>query len=272
MRKERGLDLGTASSGINDSEAVMQLLEIMDVAKSENEVLTDTISKNARLAIHANDIIFFLNDFYEGIKPESIHFLAFFTQLRKSLVLSFLSLLRQHGNQAQFMMRLAIESISKAGYALTIKDDKEVAHSHNDGTISEAKDFQKRAYDWIESNYPHHSDKLIFFKKMINEHYSHSNIFNAACDWAPHIGDGEIHSPFFDSEDPLLMDAALWQLANITLFAIDLIAKAGPESGSVKVKPDFQEKFNQFVKNHEELTAQYKQHPRFARHITSSTS
>ena len=78
----------------------MQSLEIMDIAKAENEILLDTIAKNSRLTIHGNDIIFFLNDFYEGIRPEAIHFLAFLTQLRKSLVLSLLSLLRRHENQA----------------------------------------------------------------------------------------------------------------------------------------------------------------------------
>ncbi len=248
----------------------MQSLEIMDIAKAENEILLDTIAKNSRLAIHANDIIFFLNDFYEGIRPEAIHFLAFLTQLRKSLVLSLLSLLRRHENQAQLMMRLAIESISKTGYALTVTDDKEVVNYHDDGTMSEAKGFQKKAYDWIETTYPRHSEKLQYFKNLINYLYSHSNIFSAASGWSPTIGDGEIYSPFFDKEDQLLMDAGLWQLANIALFGIDLISKAGAGSGIIKLKPDFQEKFDDFVKRHEKLTEEYKSHPRFARHITQS--
>ena len=247
----------------------MQSLEIMSVAKEEDKVLLDTIAKNSKVAIHANDIIFFVNDFYEGIKPEAIHFLAFLTQLRKSLVLSLLSLLRRHENQAQFMMRLAIESITKTGYALTITDDKEVVNYHEDGTMSEAKGFQKKAYNWIETNYPRHSEKLKDFKEQINYHYSHSNIFNAASDWSPTIGDGEIYSHFFDKEDQLLMDAGLWQSANIALFGIDLISKAGSGSGIIKLKPDFQERFDDFVKRHEKLTEEYKNHPRFARHITS---
>ncbi len=250
----------------------MKSLEIMNVAKLENDVLMDTIAKNSKLVIHANDIIFFLNDFYEGIKPGAIHFLAFLTQLRKSVLLSFLSLLRQHGNQAQFMMRLAIESISKAGYALTVTNAEEVVDNHKDGTMSEAKGYQKKAYDWIESNYPRHSENLKFFKDLINKHYSHSNIFNAACDWAPRIGKGEIHSPFFDQENLLLMDAALWQLANISLFAIDLMAKAGSGYGIIKLKPDFHERFKGFVKKHEELTEQYKQHPLFVKHINAPKS
>ena len=245
----------------------MQSLEIMAVAKEEDKVFMDTIVKNSRLAIHTNDIIFFVNGFYEGIKPEAIHFLAFLTQLRGALVLSLLSLLRRHENQSQFMMRLAIESITKAGYALTITDDKEIVNYHEDGTMSEAKSFQKKAYDWIEANYPIHSEKLKDFKDQINFHYSHSNIFNAACDWFPTIGDKEIHSPFFDKEDQLLLDAALWQLANITLFGIDLISKAGASSGVIKLKLDFQERFDGFVNRHKKLTEEYKNHSRFVRHI-----
>lgn len=215
------------------SEVTMQSLEIMDIAKAGNEILLDTIAKNSRLTIHGNDIIFFLNDFYEEIRPEAIHFLAFLTQLRKSLVLSLLSLLRRHENQAQLMMRLAIESISKAGYTLTVTDDKEVVNCHDDDTMSEAKGFQKKAYDWIETTYPRHSEKLKYFKNLINYHYSHSNIFSAASDWSPTIGDGGIYSPFFDKEDQLLIDAGLWQLANIALFGIDLISKASAGSGII---------------------------------------
>lgn len=135
--------------------------------------------------------------------------------------------------------------------------------------MSEAKGYQKKAYEWTESNYPRHSENLKFFKDLINEYYSHSNIFNAACDWAPQMGEGEIHSPFFDSENLLLMDVALWQLSNITLFAIDLLAKAGSGYGIIKLKSDFHERFKEFIKKHEELTEQYKQHPSFTRYFTS---
>lgn len=165
-------------------------------------------------------------DLIKSTSKEAHVFNSFLTQTNTSLTLSLLSLIRHHTVQNYLNLRTAIEPTALACYALYSPDENKFIKRHDtyNNVILDRPEVKKKAYDWLDANYPTHSGKLKSVKSdVINKAFTHSNLWSASSNTDYHSDPNLAYSNFFDQKDLFTTKFELMALANCALTQIDLI-------------------------------------------------
>ncbi|KWD85130.1 hypothetical protein WL71_03465 [Burkholderia ubonensis] len=148
-------------------------------------------------------------------------FLRFLAQMKKSLLLCVVSVIRQHRVQGMMNLRYFLETTSHAAYGLAHKDP---AAYLKDGEIDDPKVISGKAYKWLEREYPTVSKEIKRMKDEINSETAHANILNSIYTFAL---EGEpveaIRNELFDFDDPKQVMADLCNCAHAGVLALELL-------------------------------------------------
>lgn len=158
-------------------------------------------------------------------------FVRFSSQMKKHHTLSIVSTVRLHRIQAKMDLRYFLESTANAAFALAHTDTQNYFDLQNN-RIGDAQKATLKAYKWLESTYPGHSNFMKDLKAEINEQTAHAHVVNSQhnCDFVRGKR-AEIVTSYFDFENDELLRLDLWIGAKAGLHAVDLILSVQKDFG-----------------------------------------
>ncbi|GGI98456.1 hypothetical protein [Paenibacillus hunanensis] len=193
-----------------------------------------------RLVIEGNEAA---KDFFDTVKSiieyyniaikdknfdeETEMFNLFFFQVRNSLMLAFLSVLRLHTIQSHLMLRYALESAVLAGYAIH-HSDRSVFLSINElGHAIEHKNLKKISKKWIERHFPEYSETIKRHKEIINQYSAHANIISTYTNMD--LSESYVSYKFFDNHSYEIIKSYIWEIGMLSITILEFIHKASQE-------------------------------------------
>lgn len=140
----------------------MNFGEIID---KEREMFLTGENKYGEHFRNSFNFISLMQDFIAEVKPKAWIFALFLSQVRKHLVLSYFSAIRQHHIQAMLDLRQVFEAGAKGAYAIAFPDENKFVQTDKAGKAFEPKELTKQCYRWLEENYPEANIPLKSLKK-----------------------------------------------------------------------------------------------------------
>ncbi|ASL48855.1 hypothetical protein bAD24_p00770 (plasmid) [Burkholderia sp. AD24] len=203
---------------ISNPEVKAMALGFSDI---ENRLMIDAESTYGEYSTHAFETVDTLMGLLHWPTVPCEIFLRFLAQMKQSLLLCVVSVIRQHRVQAMLNLRYFLETTSHAAFGLAHKDGS--AYLKN-GEIDDPKAISGRAYKWLGIEYPEVSEEMKRMKNEINSETAHANILNSIYIFAV---EGEpvevIRNELFDFDDPKLVMADLCNCAHAGLLALELL-------------------------------------------------
>lgn len=214
----------------------MNFSEIID---KEREMLLSAGEKYGEHFRNSFNFVVLMQDFIVDVRPEAWIFALFLSQVRKHLVLSFFSVLRQHHIQAMLDLRQVFEAGAKGAYAIAFPDENIFVQKNDTGTLFEPKGLPKECYRWLEENYPEGTLPLKNLKNIINESCAHANAIFAFPNFEMTKGGRRIEFAFFDKEDADLVKVDLWFVGNTAMGLMDLFYGVNQKQNLITFTADF---------------------------------
>ena len=151
--------------------------------------------------------------------------------MKKYHTLSVVSTIRLHRIQAKMDLRYFLESTANAAFSLAHTDTQNYFDLQRN-RIGDAQRATKKAYRWLQTTYPGHSNFMKELKTDINEQTAHAHVINSEHNFGFVPGQRpEIITSYFDFEDKELVKLDLWLGAKAGLHAIDLILRVQKDFG-----------------------------------------
>lgn len=243
-----------------------------------DEFLQSTLAKESELVNSANqqygdyynnatDFLSLLTTFIKEINPNGYVFGLYLSQLRKSLLLSFLSCLRNHQEQTLLTLRVGYESMVLAAYAIKHPDETEFIEKNEQGILYEKTNLRKNCYKWLAENYPTQSTSIKGQKDIISASAAHANVIYPFTYTNLDYENRKIEFNFFDHEDGYVTKTNLWQIANCAMGAMDLFALVNREQRLFVLKDNFVELLKTFEASNHALKAQMMESKRFQKSL-----
>lgn len=242
-------------------------IDIIGISESEHDLVVNAASKYGAVFVNTHDLVMFGRSFVVGIKPQAFAFTLFLSQFQKSIMLSFLSVLRHHEVQFNLMLRQALEATALGSYALHNPNVDDFGKPNADNCLIVNRNVTRKAYKWLESAYPKFSKRMKYMKDQINENYAHSSILPASDNVQYDLDSAG--SLFFDKPDVLISKQHLWWIGDVVLGILNLFALEIKHHPIVEIVADFQKKMNAFRNENMRLKKELMEHPRFKRWIHS---
>jgi hypothetical protein len=242
---------------------------IGEILDSEREMVLRGGDRYGPYFTNASDFNGMLgNGMIESIKADRFVFAMFLSHVRKHLTLSLFSTLRLHHVQAMMNLRQVLEAGACAAYAIANLDPADFADVRDDGSLDPSKKLASKRYDWLDKNFPDGSSGIKRMKDQVNEIASHANIVAAQQAFKLDLEAGIFRTPFFDSEDELLVKTNLWQIANVALGLADLYYGVIQQFGGIRLQGGWPAKFEALVKENDRLKGEMLAHERLKRFST----
>jgi hypothetical protein len=105
----------------------------MRIAEDEYNLIQNAPQKYGKYYENAKDFVFLSWNFSKKFNKNAWVFIAFVSQIRKSLTLALLSALRKHDTQTCVMLRFVLEFAVLACYSLENKDEETFGKIKSDG-------------------------------------------------------------------------------------------------------------------------------------------
>lgn len=217
-----------------------------DLIKKASELYGDALS-------HTESTLVFLWKLPKGAEEEARMSMLFWTQLNKALWLALLASLRRHTVQVHHMMRFALESGCLACFALHERNMAAYGSINDEIDMLEPDDkVLKKAYDWLEQNYPTHSTTIKIMKDVTNTLYAHANVIPALFNTTINHKANVFERKFFDVRtEKKHVFMHLWWIANVAFGFADLYAQVAQKEPIVALPSEFTEKMTQIAKENE---------------------
>ncbi|MFH1983334.1 MAG: hypothetical protein ABIL58_15930 [Pseudomonadota bacterium] len=240
-------------------------LDIIEMSQMEHNSVVGSAAKYGTSFVNAHDIVAFSWVCLKSVRPDAFAFILFLSQFQKSITLSLLSALRNHEVQFNLMLRQALEAGALASYALHSPDVEGFARTDAHDCLFTDRKVAKKAYKWLESEYPTHSKSMKYMKDQINESYAHASILPASDNIQ--FDFHKIGSTFFDKPDELITIQHLWWIGNVVIGILDLFEHITMRYPKVTLVPDFRKKMQRFGRDNTRIKIELQTNPRFARWI-----
>lgn len=205
----------------------------------EEHALTLTAHKRFGSFVQiAERAIILLNTFVVSIEQNHALAAAVSMALQKSATLAFLSLVRQHVNQAQFNCRQVVEFCALASYFLAHPDAGFRRSADGGAEYHASPDLLRKANRWLDNELPQESAALREMKLIINETASHASVYGAShtFNWENEQAD-EFEGSFFDKDDPLTTQLHLMQYAHLVALCVRTLRICASRHGGFKLHP-----------------------------------
>lgn len=201
----------------------------MGFSDVENRLVVDAESTYGEYSTHAFETVDVLMNLILWPTVPCEIFLRFLAQMKKTLLLCMVSIVRQHRVQAMTNLRYFLETTSHAAYGLAHKDGS--AYVKNGG-LDDPKTISIKTYRWLEREHPEVSSEIKRMKDEINSETAHANILNSIHTFA---FEGEpvqvIRNEVFDFDDPERAKADLCHSAHAGLLALELLESVRVKHG-----------------------------------------
>lgn len=188
----------------------------------ENKLVGEAEADHGEYMTHATDTLDVLMQFIEWPTVPCTEFLIFVSQMKKALLLSLISTVRQHRVQAMMNLRYFVETTCHAAYGLAHKGHEH--YTRQDGELLGPKALSQRVYPWLTREDASKSAELKRIKDEINSEMAHANLLNGVYTFAL---EGEpvsiIRNEAFDFDAPVRVRSDLCQCANAGLTALELL-------------------------------------------------
>lgn len=260
------MDSGSGASETTLMQRIQAMkIDIIELSQMEHDSVADAAAKYGTIFVHAHDIVAFTWLFLKKVRPEALAFTLFLSQFQKGITLSFLSALRNHEVQFSLMLRQSLEAAALASYALHSPDIDGFGRPDTNNCLIADRSVTKKAYKWLESEYPAYSESMKYMKNQINESYAHASILPASDNIQ--FDSRKMGSTFFDNPDDLFTIQHLWWIGNVVFGILDLFEQITKRYPMVTLVPDFQNKMQQFGRDNMQIKTDLQANPRFARWI-----
>lgn len=240
----------------------MLFSEIID---KEKEMLLNAEEKYGEYHHNCFAFIDLMQDFVKETKPDAWIFALFLSQIKKHIVLSFFSALRQHHIQAMLDLRQVFEAGAKGAYSIAFPEHQKFIQTKSNDTAFEPEGLAKEAYDWLEKNYPKGTEPLKKLKKTINESCAHANAIYAFQNFELSKKTRGFEFSFFDKDDSDLVKTDLWFIGNVAMGLMDLFYGVNQGRNLITFSPDFITRLKQYEVVGNKLKAEMMSKERFAR-------
>ncbi|RAS29790.1 hypothetical protein [Paraburkholderia bryophila] len=206
-------------------------MSIEEFSNIEHQMVLDAEERYGDFFTTTREISLLLSNIMTWPTKDCDIFIRFFSQMKKSHMLSLIALVRQHRIQAKMTLRYFLESTVHAAYSLVHVD----TNNYFDVIGGKKHDPQKAsrvAYVWLEDSFRSHSDEIKRMKDSINQQTAHANVYNSFHNF--HYVGGEnasIYTSFFDFDDDHWLKVDLWECAQAGLIATDLILAIRKQHG-----------------------------------------
>lgn len=244
-------------------------MDIIEISKTENEMVQNANSTNEEFFVHAKYAIDFCHSFIKTTNPNSLYFVIFLSSFQKHIILAFLSAIRFHHIQTNFDLRFASETSAWAAFAIgnndPEKDKEKFALVDEDGILNPNDDLKKKMYKWLDEKYPDGSISLKRYKGQTNALSSHANIVDAHRTFAG-LKDFKFSTQFFDSSEDRHIKTDLWAVANLVMGALGLFYGVNKDFNIFEFSDDFLEKINILRKENDRLKTLMLSDPNLAKY------
>jgi hypothetical protein len=197
----------------------------------EHQKLVDAERRYGNAFINAYNTTILLSNLMIWPVVDCDLFIRFYSQMKKYHTLSVVSTVRLHRVQAKMDLRYFLESAANAAFSLANIDTQNY-FSLQSNRIGDAQKATLKAYKWLETTYPGHSNFIKDLKADINQQTAHAHVVNSQhnFDFVPGQR-AEIVTTYFDFGDDELVKLDLWVGAKAGLHAIDLILSVQKDFG-----------------------------------------
>lgn len=240
----------------------MLFSEIID---KERQLILEAENKYGEYHADCFNFIGLMQDFVAEAKVDAWIFALFLSQIKKHIVLSFFSALRQHHTQAMLDLRQVFEAGAKGAYAIAFPDKDKFVQTNPNDTAFEPKGLAKEAYDWLEKNYPAGTLPLKRLKNTINESCAHANAIYAFQNFEMGKTERRFEFSFFDKDDPDLVKGDLWFIGNVAMGLMDLFYGVNQGRNLITFAPDFIKRLKEYEAVNQKLKKEMMSKERFAR-------
>jgi hypothetical protein len=208
-------------------------MSLAEFSAQEHRMLTEAASRYGSAWANAYDVTMTLSNVVMfPIIPCDL-FLRFYSQMKKYHTLSVISTVRLHRIQAKLDLRYFVESTANAAFSLAHPDTKNYFDIEK-GELFDAKKASRKAYQWLDAEYPGQSAHLEEVKNHINEQTAHAHVLNTAHNFdIAQDPDTAIITSFFDFEDERELKTDLWLAAKAGIHAIDLLLSVQKKYGVI---------------------------------------
>lgn len=237
------------------------MVNIFQISEEENRLIQLSESRYGKIFKDAHETIIYSWEVIDSYEESAWIFHSFITQVNKAFNLSLLSIVRRHDIQSQMNLRHALESSALACYALCKPQQDEFIYKDDNNIIRERK-VKKSAYDWLDKNYPHHSEKIKFFKDNINNLFAHSNLITALSN--VDNSNDSFTAMYFDNSSDILIKIRLWIIANICLVQLDLWWHVLREYPLAELRTDYAERTAYYWDLNNSHKAELLKHPEYS--------
>lgn len=245
-------------------------MDFQEIIDKERDMLLTAEQKYGNHFTACMDFVMLMQDFLKEIKPDAFIFSLFLSQIRKHIILSLLSTLRNHHIQAMLVLRQVFEAGAKGAYAIAFPDEGKFFQKDAKGILFEPKGLTKECYDWLEKNYPTGTIPLKNLKNTINKSCAHANGIYA---FQNLIGLDEkrigIDFSFFDKEDIDKTKVDLWFIGNVAMGIMDLFYGVNTGRNLLTFSPDFVVRLKRYEKNAGEVKKELMSKERFKRYLVN---
>lgn len=240
-------------------------MDFGEIINKEKDMLLTAEEKYGNHFINSFRFITLMQEFIMEVKPDAWVFALFLSQVRKHLVLSFFSALRQHHNQAMLDLRQVYEAGTKGGYAIAFPDVSKFVQTDDRGISFEPKGLTNECYKWLEEKYPECTLPLKRLKRSINESCAHANAIYAFQNFKIAKETKKFEFSFFDKDDIDLVKGDLWFIGNTSMGFMDLFFGINKNRNLIVFSPDFVSKLKDYENFGNELKSELMSKERFSR-------
>ena len=245
-------------------------MDIIEISKTENEMIQQAKSMNKEFFIHTQYAIDFAHSFFKKVDSNSLYFIIFLSSFQKHIILAFLSAIRLHHIQTNFDLRFASENSAWAAFAIgnnsSIKDKEKFALVDENGMLNPNDNLKRKMYKWLDEKYPDGSVSLKRYKDQTNALSSHANIVDAYRTFSG-LANGKFATQFFDNSQDRHIKTDLWAVANLVMGALDLFYGVNKDFKIFEFSEDFLERMKILKIENDRLKAIMLSDPKLAVHL-----
>lgn len=240
-------------------------MKIEDISKTENQMIIEAVEQYGKYFVHAQFAVNFMDSFLSNVSSKAAFFMLFFSQIKKHIILAFLSAIRLHHVQATFDFRYATEAGAWAAFAMAHYKPEEFAESKNNGTLDSTENHRKRMYSWLEKNYPSGNKSVKRFKGTLNKLSTHANIVDAYRNFNG-ITQESVNISLFDKSEEHHVKTDLWTVGNLVMGLLDLFYGVNRDYKVLGFQNDFLSQMAKLKTENDFLKTEMMSHPRLKRY------
>lgn len=251
---------------IEDGSSMPEPETYRAIIEAESQMVLQGAKKYGDFFKNAVELINLLEHFAKRmVKEERFLAVAFFSQVKKHLMLALFSATRRHHIQAGMDLRQVLEAASWMVYAMAHPEEKNFCEKDGAGNMDVPKRLKKQKYEWLEREYKVKSDEIKGLKERINESVGHSSVIYAFQNFKLLVTPEKqgYYTSFFDFEDEYKEKTNLWLVANTAMGLLDLIYGVNQREGVFEMTDDFLSKFKVLKEQNDALKEEMMRHERY---------